>query len=49
MAEWVRKQDAYIAAYRRSASDEKHTQTESKGMEKDILCKWEQKEKNDLG
>ena len=40
LAEWIQKQDPYIyAVYKRTTSD-LGTQTESEGMEKDILCKW---------
>ena len=38
VAEWIIKQDPYIKFQR-------HTQTKSKEMEKDILCKWKWRNK----
>ena len=41
--ELIRKQDPYILPPRDSSQIERYTQTKSKGLEKDISCKWEKK------
>ena len=45
IAEWIGKQELYV--YMMSTTDTiqsgRHTQTERKGMEKDISCKWKSK------
>ena len=46
VAEWIRKQDIHIYIYmasKRPISDGKIYQTKSKGIEKDISCKWKKK------
>ena len=45
LAEWMQKQDPYIAVYKRPTSD-LGTHTEKvRGMEKDIPCKWKSEER----
>ena len=44
LAEWIKKQDPYIAVYKRPTSKQGHIQTESEGLEKAISCKWRPKE-----
>ena len=43
--EWIRKQDLYICCLQETHLRLKDTQTKSKGMEKDISCKWKTKRK----
>ena len=43
VAEWIRKQDPYICCLEENHLRLKDTQTKSKGMEKDISCKWKGK------
>ena len=38
-AEWMRKQDSYVLSLRDPPENEIHTQAESEGPGKDILCK----------
>ena len=43
VAEWIRKQDHIYKLTPRDTPRMKDTQTQSKGMEKDISCKWKGK------
>ena len=46
ITQWIRKQDIHIYIYmasKRPISDGKIYQTKSKGIEKDISCKWKKK------
>ena len=44
-AEWIQKQDAlYMLSTRDPPQTKGHIQTESEGLEKEILCKWRLKE-----
>ena len=42
VAEWIRNQDPYIYMLpaRHPPQIERYTQTKTKGLEKDISCKW---------
>ena len=48
VAEWKRKPDPYIRLPTKDSLQIKtHTQTQSKGIEKDISCKWKWEKKLD--
>ena len=44
MSEWIQKQDPYICCLQETHFTPRHTETEGKRMEKDILCEWKTKE-----
>ena len=44
LIEWIQKQDPYICFYKRPTSKQGTIQTESEGLEKDILHRWRPKE-----
>ena len=44
LTEWIQKQDHYMLPTRDPPQNKGHIQTESEGLEKDILHKWRPKE-----
>ena len=47
VTEWVIRQDLYMRPPRNPTQIERYTQTKSKGIEKDISCKWKGKKIQD--
>ena len=43
VAEWIQKQDPFLFCLRESLIIQRHTQSESKGMEKAVPWKWKSK------
>ena len=44
LAEWIQKKSPYICYLQETHLKKGHIQTESEGLEKEILCKWRLKE-----